>query len=78
MILIFFQLKSILKGIKGADFPPPDLTPRMSHLWSFHRNPHPHCVWPHVPAPAGQHLVAGSFSLLWYKLIDPQDVLTQV
>ena len=23
MILVFFQLKSILKRIKGADFPPP-------------------------------------------------------
>lgn len=77
MILIFFQLKSILKGIKGADFPPPDLTPRMSHLWCFHRNP-THYVGPHVPAPAGQRLVAGCFSLLWYKLIDRQGVLTQV
>ena len=77
MILVFFQLKSILKRIKGADFPPPGLTPRISHLWSFHRNS-THCVWPRVPAPAGRHPVVGSFILLCNKLIDQQGLLTQV
>lgn len=39
MILVFFQLKRILKRIKEADFPPPGLTPHVSHLWSFIETP---------------------------------------